>query len=135
MTFIFQLANSFARRLARLGVCGAAGFIVGTLAGFMLWLLDFLESGALSLSTPQAVRIAAILSLFGWLVLLFLLTTAGRALLSSVVVPTFVNAFLVCFLTVFLTRALGLYAIAWLVGMLAGVLIGYVLCTLYKRGR
>lgn len=134
MTAIFAyFFEPAARWLRRLGVCGNAGVIVGTLAGLLLFALDFIHGGGLALSVSEAVRIALLLAAAGWLVLLFVFTAFGRASLASVAVPAAVNSLLVCTLTVLLTRALGLYPVAVLVGIVIGMAIGAALCTLYNR--
>jgi hypothetical protein len=122
------------RFLRRVGVCGNAGAIVGILAGGALALLDFLEA-PLVLADPDALRVWAILALFGWLVLLFVFRAFVRWPLASVALPALVNAILVAGLTVYLARALDLYPLAWLLGWLLGILVGFLLCRLSRLFR
>ena len=135
MGAIAKLVKWLAGLLRRLGVCGNAGIIVGMLAGTALMLLDFVEGFALVLSASEALRVWIILTLFGWLALLFIFKVFVRWPLAAVAVPTFVNAALVTFITVYVSRALDLYPWAWLIGLLAGMLIGFLLCRLYHFAR
>ena len=126
-----KLIAALSKFLRKIGVCGNAGVIVGMLAGGALSLLDLLQD-PLVLSDAQALRMWAILALFGWLVLLFVFVAFVRWPLSSVIIPTLVNAVLVSAVTLYVSRALDLFQWAWLIGFLVGVLLGFLLCRLYK---
>jgi hypothetical protein len=119
--------------LDRIGVCGIAGVIAGSAAGLMLTLLDLLHEHMLVLDPVERIRVALALTLFAWLWVLFVFVCLARYRLSSVVVPTFLNALIVCLLTVQIAHLLGLYWLAWLIGLLVGLLVGMLLCAFYKR--
>jgi hypothetical protein len=133
MRTIAAFFKFLSRYTKRLGVCGNAGLIVGAIAGGILALLNFLRGGNIALTDAEVLYIGLMLSLFGWLTLLFILGALVRYPISSVAVPTFVNALLVCLLTTYLSNRSGLFEMAWLIGILVGILVGYLLCTIYKR--
>lgn len=120
----FTSLNIFTKRL---GLCGNVGLIAGAISGTLLMHLDIIHGG-LVLSTDEAVKIALLLTVFTWLVVVFILTILARLTFRSVAIPAFVNCVLTCFGMVFLTRALGLYVLAWLIGIVVGIIIGMILC-------
>lgn len=124
----------FDRLLARIGVCGNAGMIVGIVTGFALTLLDLIEEG-LELTAQDALLLWLITAGFGWLMLLFVFVVLVHWTLDSVVLPTVVNSLLVTGLTVLICWVAELFPIAWLVGVLVGLLIGFLLCSLYRFAR
>jgi hypothetical protein len=130
ITALFKFPSRYTKRL---GVCGNAGLIVGAIAGGILALLNFLRGGNMALTGAEVLYIGLMLTLFGWLTLLFILGALVRYPISSVAVPTFVNALLVCLLTTYVSNYSGLFVIAWLIGILVGILVGYLLCAIYKR--
>jgi hypothetical protein len=120
------------RLLASIGVCGNAGVAVGLVTGFVLTLVDLIE-GPIEFTTGEALATWLGLTVFGWVMLLFLFTAIVRWEARTVVAPALINSLLVTGLTLLICWIGGLFAIAWLVGLLMGVLIGFLLCTLYRR--
>ena len=118
--------------LRRLGTCGNSGVIVGAVVGGLLSLLDFLD-GPLAPTTAEFLWLWLLLSLFGWLVLLFVLAGLVRLALGGVALPALFNSVLVTALTIWLCRALSAWGWALLIGILAGILVGVLLCGLYRN--
>jgi hypothetical protein len=117
--------------LRRLGTCGNAGVIVGAVVGGLLTLLDFLD-GPLSPTAAELLRLWLLLSIFGWLVLLFVLAGLVRLALGGVALPALINALLVTGLTIWICRILGAWGWAFLIGIAVGILVGALLCGLYR---
>jgi hypothetical protein len=115
----------------RLGVCGRAGGIVGAVIGLVLTVLGAVHD-SLSLDGSQALWIWLVLTLLGWLVLLFIFTLFVRWTVKSVVLPTLINSMLVAAFTVAITVLTELYSLAWLVGIIVGTVMGMILCWLHR---
>lgn len=129
MRAVARFVTALAQRLEPLGLCGTSGLLSGLLAGFIL----MLESGAHEDGDPtllEGLAVAGMLTLFAWLVLMFVLTILARLTFASVALPAFVNALLVVFITVAI--ALGLDVAKWavLIGAVVGALVGALLCRL-----
>ena len=117
----------------RLGNCGNVGLIVGALSGGMLTLLFISKGGSLSLTDNEAIKIAGILTIFSWLVLVFILTILIRLRFSSIAVGSFLITLFVTFITVYLSHKFELFEYAWLIGMLVGISLTALICKFFKR--
>ena len=118
----------FSSHLKHLGLCGNTGFIAGCFAGIILTILNMQYEGALALSVEEFYKVCAMLILFCWVVIIFLLVFLAKFKFSHVAIPAFVNVFVVVFITVFLSWKWDVFEWAWLIGMLIGIIIGYLLC-------
>ena len=131
--WLARLLKATGRRLGHLGECGLTGLIVGAVVGMMLTML-YWRHGATGIFTDQELLyIALMLTVFGWVVVMFVLVVLVRASFAWVRLPSFINALLVAFLTTFVCARAGILKGAWLIGMLIGALVGYLLCTLYRK--
>jgi hypothetical protein len=132
MNFLYKLINFVYSYTQKLGICGNTGLIVGLTSGLMLSFLNIKMGPNLVLTNDEVWKVALLLGLFCWLLILFLLLVFMRLRLSEILAPSLFNSLLVCFLTVFLVNKLSLYPIAWLIGMIVGIIVGFLLCQISK---
>jgi hypothetical protein len=132
MKRVAKPAYALGKLTKRLGPCGNAGLIAGSLTGILLSLLGWEESGSVSLSAEQIVAAIAMIAAFSWVVLLFILITLLRMSPPSVLAPSFVNVLAVVSLTVLSTAAVDGYDFAALIGPVVGMLVGSGLCFLSR---
>ena len=128
MKVISKIFNWIAYQLVKLGTCATAGFIVGCLAGFMLFLYQIKVGGDPVFTHHQFLQIALVLSFFSFLILLFTLYVFCRYTLASILFPCIVNSLLSTFLTVFIINHFHLWAIGFFIGALCGLMVGKLLC-------
>ena len=124
-----NFVNSYTRKL---GICGNTGLIVGLVSGLLLSFLNIKLNLTLHLTNDEVFKVALMLGLFCWLLILFLLVVFIRLRLGEILVPSLFNSLLVGFLTVFLVNKFSLYYIAGLIGMLIGIIVGFLLCQISK---
>ncbi len=117
--------------LARLGVCGNAGVIVGIVSGFIITILD-VTSESLVFSKIEAVQLWLMLTVFGWGALLLIFKLVLRWPVRRVAMPALVNSLLVTGLVVLIVWQFELYSLAILIGLLAGAIIGLLLCLFHR---
>jgi|GEM_PF-4740537 len=129
MSALVKILTALKFLTSRIGVCGNVGLIAGAIAGFFIFMLDFIHDG-LGLNNSSAAYLSLILSGLSWLVVLFMLTIFVRLTLASIAFPSLVNCLITCFLTVFLSKWMNAYAFAYLIGIIVGALVGMVLCRL-----
>lgn len=129
MRTLIRLFTALRPLTSRIGICGNVGLIAGAIAGFLIFTLDFMHQG-LALSNADAARLAAVLSAFTWITVLFFLCVFVRLTFTSVAVPSLINCILTCFLTVFVTKWLNAYAFAYIIGIMLGTIVGVLLCRL-----
>src|SRR5262245_58214711 len=126
-----KLLNALSRELARLGVCGNSGVIVGALVGGLLTLLQLEHDEPMS--AADRVLITAALAVFGWLALMFIFVAFVRYRPAPIALPAMTNAALVTFATSYGLDWLDLSDWAWLLGMVIGAMVGLALCSLSSR--
>ncbi|MEM8639184.1 MAG: hypothetical protein AAGG51_10265 [Cyanobacteria bacterium P01_G01_bin.54] len=127
MNIILRSFGVFKPFLKRLGLCGTTGWIVGSLVGILLALLDLVEGGMV-ISSEEAIYVSLILSIFSWIVIVFFLYVFGGYTLRSIALPTLINCLLTTFALVFIARSLDLFKYAPVLGLALGALIGFLLC-------
>lgn len=113
---------------SRLGICGNTGLITGAISGGLLTVLYFRQGMHLLLTETEVLNVSLILTVFCWLVIIFILCMLVRLTFRSVAVPALINTFLVCYVTTFLSNYFHAFEYAWLIGIVVGIMIGTVLC-------
>lgn len=131
MNAIYSFIAWLGNLMSRMGICASAGVVVGMANGGILALANLME-GPLSPDASQLLLLWLILTLFGWLLLLFVLVVLSRLTLASVGGPSLVNSALVTGLLLLLCNALSAYGWAFWLGILCGILVGLLLCGLYR---
>lgn len=116
----------------RLGICGMIAALAGFIAGGILCLLAFMHGG-LVLSGQEWLYLALLLTIFTWLIILFLLFAFVRVRVKPHILPTLLSVFLVVVLTIVVCAALDLFDWAWIIGPVIGMIIGGLLCRLGRR--
>jgi hypothetical protein len=129
MKTIVKIFTALVPLTRRIGTCGNVGLIAGAIAGLLLFTLDFMYQG-LSLTNADAARLAAVLTAFTWLTVIFFLCIFVRLTFASVAIPSFINCAITCFLTVFVVKWLNAYPFAYIIGIILGIIVGVLLCRL-----
>ncbi|HEX8651570.1 MAG TPA: hypothetical protein VF708_12080 [Pyrinomonadaceae bacterium] len=136
METLIRILSVFTPITRRLGICGDVGLIAGALSGFIIADFAWAAKG-LYFTDKVALLNALILTLFTWIVVLFILCVQAKFTFRSVALPSLFNCFLTCLLTTFISKWLKAYSFAWIIGMVVGGLIGLLLCrinSLINRG-
>src|SRR5687768_13685379 len=104
--------------LQRLGACASAGFAAGAIAGFILWVYAFINGVPTLLTTPEIIKISFLLTIAGWLTILFAFVVLARIPFLDIWYSTLFNAFLTSLLTLWVVYKLNLWTIAFLIGII-----------------
>ena len=118
----------------RLGPCGNVGLIIGIIAGGLLTLLS-IRTAHMRPTFFEAFWIFIILSVFCWMVLVFVATIFLRLQLQSVLFGMLVRSLVICLFTVLIVYLLGAYHFGIFIGICVGLFFGYFLCMILKEIR
>lgn len=128
MAILVSLFRPLERALNKLGICSSVGFMAGGITGFVLFCF-YLNNSTIPIITIQdLLRISAMLWIFVFLVILFILVVFCRFTIGSVFFQTLVNTLFSSFLTTFLVNAVKGWQWAFFIGALLGLLIGRLFC-------
>lgn len=78
-------------------------------------------------------KIAIILSLLGWLVVLVVVGVWRHYGILAIALPGLITAFLAAFLTVIVSNSAQIPVLSPLIGLLIGILVGVVLCRFCQK--
>lgn len=127
MNLISKLFGPLERTLNKLGVCSTVGLMAGGITGFILF-CHYLNYPATVFTAPELLRIAAMLWLFCFLIILFILIIFCRFTFGSVFIQTLINTLFSSFATTYFVHLTDLWLWAFFIGILIGLIIGRLLC-------
>ncbi|WP_448031972.1 hypothetical protein [Bradyrhizobium liaoningense] len=128
------LRGRLAEFFDRLGDCGSVGFVIGLIAGGLLTVLSFMHPH-MRPAADEVLWIILILSVFCWLVVVFISIVFVRLQLRSVMAGMLARSILICTLTVLIAHILGAYSYGIVIGILVGLLLGFALCRMLRERR
>ncbi len=128
MNLLIKFLSFFQFFTNKLSICMTTGMIAGVIGGIFLQLLQINQGGSLTLTDIETFYVSLELTIFCWIILLFILCALIRYTFSSVALPTLVNSFLTCLLTVWVCNKLSWFLFASVVGLFIGLIVGRILC-------
>lgn len=118
----------------KLGPCGNIGLMIGLIAGLLLTVLS-LRTAHLRPAPMEVFWIIVILTLFCWVVMVFVAVVFGRFRLRSVLWGMLLRSVVICLVTVLITHVLGTYRFGIIIGIVVGLFFGYLICSVFARVR
>jgi hypothetical protein len=114
----------------KLPICAVAGSVAGVITGLIFGLLLMESPNGLPLDTNNVLLFGAILGMFSWLFLLFLIGVLLRYGIRNIALALFLNAMLTSLLTVYIMNKILNPSISFLVGWIIGTAVGYLMCSI-----
>lgn len=127
MNLISKMFGPLERALNKLGICSTVGLMAGGITGFFLF-CHYLNYPVPVFTDSELLKVAAMLWLFCFLVILFILFVFCRFKLGSVFIQTLINTLLSSFATTYIVNLTGAWLWAFFIGILIGLIIGRLLC-------
>lgn len=107
-------------------LCAASGAIAGGLVGLLVGLFQLQPPGVIP--SADVVRVALILGIFAWLVVLLIVGLWLHYGVGPIALQSLVTTLLTSLLTVYLANKVHLPPLSVWIGILIGTLVGWLLC-------
>ncbi len=121
-----------AELLNKLGTCGNVGLIIGIIAGGLLT-LQSIRTAPLRPTPAEVFWFIVILSVFCWLMLLFVYAVLLRSRVLPILFGTLLRSIVICLFTVLIAHVSGAYRLGIFIGIFVGLFFGFILCRVLNR--
>ncbi|HTD97997.1 MAG TPA: hypothetical protein VK668_01870 [Mucilaginibacter sp.] len=133
MNILVSMVKPFEKAFNKLGICSTVGFIAGAITGFVLLCYSVNNPVIPVWTSQELLKIAAMIWLLVFLIILFMLVVFCRFTFASVFFQTLVNTLVCSFITTYLVVKVNGWVVAFFIGAIVGLLIGKLFCLICQN--